>query len=51
MDEIKKFINSIECMPDIRKEFYKKLMEQRYEYIKSVYENIIFTSKNYISMD
>ena len=41
MDEIKKFINSIECMSDIRKEFYKKIIEQRYEYIKSVYENII----------
>ncbi len=40
MDEIKKFINSIECMSDIRKEFYKKVIEQRYDIIKGVYEYI-----------
>lgn len=40
MDEIKKFINSIECMSDIRKEFYKKVIEQRYDVIKGVYEDI-----------
>ena len=46
IDEIKKFIDNIECMSDKRKEFYKKLIEQRYECIKSVYENIILISKN-----
>ncbi len=40
IDEIRKFINNIECMSDIRKEFYKKIIEQRYEIIKGVYENI-----------
>ena len=37
IDEIKKFIDNIECMSNIRKEFYKKIIEQRYETIKSVY--------------
>ena len=40
IDEIKKFIDSIECMSDVRKEFYKKIIEQRYEIIKKIYENI-----------
>lgn len=40
MVEIKKFIDNIECMSDIRKGFYKKIIEQRYDIIKSVYENI-----------
>lgn len=40
IDEIKKFIDSIECMSDVRKKFYKKIIEQRYEIIKKVYENI-----------
>ena len=38
MNEIKKFIDGIECMSKIRKEFYKKIIEQRYEIIKGVYE-------------
>lgn len=40
MDEIKKFIDSIECMSYIRKEFYKKIIEQRYDIIKGVHEDI-----------
>ena len=40
MDEIKSFINSIESMSDIRKDFYKKIIEQRYDIIKKIYENI-----------
>lgn len=40
IDEIKKFIDSIECVSDIRKEFYKKIIEKRYDIIKKVYENI-----------
>lgn len=40
MDEIKRFINSIESMSDIRKDFYKKIIEQRYDIIKKIYENI-----------
>ena len=40
MDQIKKFIDSIECMSKIRKDFYKKIIEQRYEIIKKVYMEI-----------
>ena len=40
IEEIKSFIDNIECMSNIRKEFYKNLIEQRYEYIKKAYENI-----------
>lgn len=46
LGEIQKFIDNIECMSNIRKEFYKTLMEQRYEAIKSMYENIILIAKN-----
>ena len=40
IDEIKKFIDSIKCMSDVRKEFYKKIIEQRYEIIEMVYAHI-----------
>ena len=40
MDKIKKFIDNIECISNIRKDFYKKMIEQRYYIIKDVYENI-----------
>ena len=40
IDEIKKFIDSIDCMSDVRKKFYKKIIEQRYNIMKSVYESI-----------
>ena len=40
IEEIKKFIDNIECMSDIRKEFYKKIIEQRYDVIKGIYEHI-----------
>lgn len=40
IDEIREFIDNIECMSDIRKDFYKKIIEQRYDIIKGVYENI-----------
>ena len=40
IDEIKKFIDNIECMSDIRKDFYKNIINQRYEIIKEAYENI-----------
>ena len=38
--EINKFIDNIECMSNVRKEFYKKIIEQRYDIIKNVYEHI-----------
>lgn len=34
IEEIKKFIDSIECMSGIRKNFYKNIIEQRYDIIK-----------------
>ena len=40
IDKIIRFIESIECMSDVRKEFYKKIIKQRYDCIKNVYENI-----------
>ena len=40
IDEIKKFIDSIDCMSDGRKDFYKKIIEQRYDIIKRVYKDI-----------
>lgn len=40
MDEISKFIDTIECMSDLRKNFYKEIIAQRYEIIKVIYENI-----------
>lgn len=40
MNEIKKFIDSIECMSKTRKDFYKKIILQRYNIIKNVYETI-----------
>lgn len=32
--EIENFIAGIDCMSEIRKKFYKRLIEQRYEIIK-----------------
>ena len=40
IDEIKRFINNIDCMSDLRKEFYKRIIEQRYDIIKNIYETI-----------
>ena len=40
IDEIKMFIDNIEYMSSIRKAFYKKILEIRYENIKEVYEKI-----------
>ena len=34
IDEIREFIDNIECLSDIRKDFYKKIIEQRYDIIK-----------------
>ena len=40
IEKIKEFIVNIECMSNIRKQFYKSIIEQRYEIIKDVYEKI-----------
>ena len=41
IDEINKFIDSIECMSKIRKEFYKDIITQRYEIIREVYDVLL----------
>lgn len=37
MEEIEKFIDGIECMSDIRKEFYKNIIKKRYDMIKKYF--------------
>ena len=41
IEEINKFIDNIECMSKVRKEFYKKVIEQRYDVLKIAYEELI----------
>ncbi len=36
--EIENFIDNIECISNVRKEFYKKIINQRYNILKNVYE-------------
>ncbi len=40
IDEIESFIDGIEVVSKLRKDFYKKLIEQRYEIIKMVYNKV-----------
>ena len=40
IEKIKNFIDNIECISNIRKNFYKQIIEQRYDILKEVYENI-----------
>lgn len=40
IDEINNFIDNVESMSIARKEFYKKIIEKRYEILKETYENI-----------
>lgn len=37
IDEIKKFIDRIDCMSNVRKEFYQKIIGLRYEIIKAIF--------------
>ncbi len=39
IDRIEKFIDSIDCIAEVRKDFYKKIIELRYDIIKKVYED------------
>lgn len=41
IDEINNFIDNVESMSIIRKEFYKKIIEKRYEILKEIYEKQI----------
>lgn len=40
LEKVTKFIDEIESMSDIRKTFYKKIIKQRYEIIKEIYEKV-----------
>lgn len=40
LNEIESFIDEIECMSKVRKEFYKNIIRQRYDVIKDVYNKI-----------
>lgn len=40
IDKINTFIDKIEGLSEIRKDFYKKIIEKRYETLKEVYEKI-----------
>lgn len=40
IDEINSFIDNIDSMSKARKDFYKKIIEKRYEILKEIYENI-----------
>ena len=38
--EIEKFVDNIECISEVRKNFYKKVMKYRYEILKEVYKKL-----------
>ena len=40
LEEIEKMIDSIECISEVRKDFYKKILGYRYEILKTIYEKI-----------
>ena len=40
IDKINKFIDSIECISKIRKEFYKEIIKLRYDILKETYLKI-----------
>jgi len=46
LNEIKQFIDGIHCFSEVRKEFYKTLIEKRYEIIREVYNNIVKNKNN-----
>lgn len=43
MEIINKFIDGVEEISLVRKDFYKRILEKRYEILKEVYENILLT--------
>ena len=40
IESINKFIDNIECMSNIRKEFYKKIIKLRYDILTSIYDKL-----------
>lgn len=41
ISEINKFIDEIECMSKVRKDFYKSIISKRYEMLKDIYKKLI----------
>jgi len=40
IEKIKEFIDSIDCIAEVRKDFYKRIIQQRYDIIKRVYKRL-----------
>ena len=40
IEEIENFIDNIECISEVRKNFYKKVMKYRYEILKEIYKKL-----------
>ena len=47
ISEIKNFIDDIDCMSNIRKNFYKRIIEIRYDIVKSVHKDLINEPKHF----
>ena len=47
ISEIKNFIDDIDCMSNIRKNFYKRIIEIRYDIVKSVHKDLINETKHF----
>ena len=45
IEKINEFINEIDCISDIRKQFYKNIINKRYDILKGTYEYIIKNEK------
>lgn len=41
ISDINKFIDEIECMSKVRKDFYKSIISKRYEMLKDIYKKLI----------
>lgn len=41
IEQIESFIDEIDCMSNDRKEFYKKVINYRYEIVKSCYDKLL----------
>ena len=49
IEQIEKFIDEIDCILEIRKEFYKKIIAKRYEIIKETYERLCQNGRSYLT--
>ena len=49
IEQIEKFIDEIDCISEIRKEFYKKIIAKRYEIIKETYERLCQNGRSYLT--